>query len=250
MVRLARIPAIDNCEIGTWCNRSLLRNDLVVYSKVLHEEKAMNRVTTLTPCTDETGNSIEVGSSPSFAGGSILFKEQNAKLKIGHRANLNHCTIELGRNSVLEIGDDCRINGRITVGYNSLVRIGRGLSVTRNINIRAVESTSITIGEDCLFGSDITIRTTDGHPIYDAKSRERINASKSIAIGNHVWIADSAYLLKGVTIGDASVVGACSLVTKSVPDHCVCAGNPARVVKTGITWERSPGVVSEAFYLD
>nr|WP_234896091.1 hypothetical protein [Sinorhizobium meliloti] len=116
--------------------------------------------------------------------------------------------------------------------------------------MRAVESTSIIIGSDCLFGSDIIIRTTDGHPVYDAATRERINFSKSITIGQHVWIADRAVVLKGVNIGNASAIGVGSIVTKSVDANCIAVGNPARVVKTGTTWERSPGIRTEEHYFD
>ncbi len=57
-------------------------------------------------------------------------------------------------------------------------------------------------------------------------------------IGNHVWIGENALILKGVKIGDNSIVGAGSVVTKDVPNNSIVAGNPARIIKNNINWER------------
>jgi acetyltransferase-like isoleucine patch superfamily enzyme len=207
------------------------------------------QVTELRDYRDDGNNTIKVRGKVRFPSSSLVLKETGARIEVGQDVSLPHCQIEVGRNSKLTIGDRCRISGKITVGYNSRVHIGHGLNVTGNLIIRAVESTSVEIGDDCLFGSDIVIRTADGHPIYDAYTRERINHSKSIAIGNHVWIADRAIVLKGVTIGNASAVGAGGVVTKSIGSNCIAAGNPARVVKTGVTWELGLSDRTEQYYL-
>lgn len=207
-------------------------------------------VTELADFHDPNDNVLNVGREVKFTKSSLLFKEKTAAVVIGDNVKISSCQIEIGRNSALTIGSGCTISGKITVGLNSRIHIGDGLSVTGNVTLRAVESTAIDIGDDCLFGSDIIIRTADGHPVYDAKTGERINASRSISIGRHVWIADRAVILKGADIGDASVVGVGSVLTKPIGSHSVAVGNPARVVKTGITWERSPGIKTEEFYFD
>jgi acetyltransferase-like isoleucine patch superfamily enzyme len=207
------------------------------------------QLTELRDYRDDGNNTIKVKGNVRFPSSSLVLKETGARIEVGQDVSLPHCQIELGRNSKLTVGDRCRISGKITVGYNSRVHIGHGLNVTGNLIIRAVESTSVEIGDDCLFGSDIVIRTADGHPIYDAYTRERINHSKSIAIGNHVWIADRAIVLKGVTIGNASAIGAGGVVTKDIGSNCIAAGNPARVVKTGVTWELGLSDRTEQYYL-
>lgn len=209
----------------------------------------VKRFTELRDYQDNDGNMLRVGKNVRFPSSSLWIKEKGASIEIGDDVSLPHCQIEVGRNSKLIIGDRCRISGKITVGLNSRVQIGADLNATGHLSVRAVETTFIDIGTGCLFGSDIIIRTADGHPVYDAYTRERINKSKSITIGNHVWIADRVVVLKGVSIGNASAVGVGSVITKSIGCNCVAAGNPARVVRTGITWELGLTERTEEFYL-
>ena len=66
---------------------------------------------------------------------------------------------------------------------------------------------------------------------------KRINQAKDVVIGNHVWTGQQVTILKGTIIADDCILGACSLLTgKNYPTNCVIAGNPAKVVKTEVTW--------------
>lgn len=206
------------------------------------------QLTELADFHDADNNVLTVGDNVKFTKSKLVFKEKTSVVVVGKDVKISECQIEIGRNAALTIGDGVTISGKITVGLNSRIHIGSGLSVTGNIVLRAVESTTIDIGDDCLFGSDIIIRTSDGHPVYDAATGERINLSRSITIGRHVWIADRAVILKGADIGDASIVGVGSVLTRPIGKNCVAAGNPAKVVRTGITWERSPSLRTEEFY--
>ncbi|MGB5966193.1 MAG: hypothetical protein WBG65_11800 [Sulfurimonadaceae bacterium] len=90
-----------------------------------------------------------------------------------------------------------------------------------------------------MFAYDIDIRTGDSHSILDKRTGERVNYAKDIQIGNHVWMAVHARILKGVHIQENSVVGTGSIVTKSIDEESVViAGNPAGIVKINITWDR------------
>ena len=89
-----------------------------------------------------------------------------------------------------------------------------------------------------MFAGGVELRTDDAHAIYDVRSGERINVSKTIVIGEHVWIAKHAVVMGGVSIGDGTVVGYRSLVTSDLPNNCVAVGSPARVVRRDIAWER------------
>ena len=93
----------------------------------------------------------------------------------------------------------------------------------------AGENSSIQIDEQCLIASNIEIRNNDGHSIFE--NGNLINPSSNIHIGNNVWIGGGAILLPGVTIGDNSTIGAGSVVTKSIPDNCIAAGNPCKVIR-------------------
>lgn len=110
--------------------------------------------------------------------------------------------------ALIEIGDDTRINGA---------------------SIHATEK--IVIGRGCLIASNVTIVDSDGHGIYPSERQLSNPVSKPVIIEDNVWIGMSSIILKGVRIGRNSVIGAGSVVTKSIPSDCVAAGNPARVVK-------------------
>ena len=125
-------------------------------------------------------------------------------------------------------------NCNITIGANT--SIGSGFVFNPHSN------TQIKIGDNCMLSSDISIRNTDGHPIYDINTNECLNkvkAGSSIEIGNHVWIGASTTILKNSAVPDDSIVGTQAVVTKKYTEpNIAVAGNPAKVVKQGITWTR------------
>ncbi len=142
---------------------------------------------------------------------------------------VNGPNISLGRCATV-IGDvDKRVSiavwgrgpglGRITIGDYALITPG----------VRISASDAIEIGDNCMIASGAYITDSDWHGIYDRIERNAVPAP--IRIGNNVWIGDRALVLKGVTIGDNAIVGACAVVTKDVPANVVVAGNPARIVK-------------------
>ena len=99
---------------------------------------------------------------------------------------------------------------------------------------------SVKIGNDCLFSNSISIWATDGHSLLDAKTNKILNPiTNAIEIGNHVWIGEGVKILKNVHIADNSVVGAASVVCKRFDTpNVTIAGNPARVIRDAITWDR------------
>lgn len=115
--------------------------------------------------------------------------------------------------------------GRIQGG--GTIRIGDAVMISPGVRISA--SDEITIGNGCMFANGAYITDCDWHGIYDRT--ERNAQAYPVRIGNNVWVGDHATVLKGVTIGDNSIVAACSVVTKDVPANVIVAGNPARIVK-------------------
>jgi len=89
-----------------------------------------------------------------------------------------------------------------------------------------------------MFSADIVIMNTDVHKIYDTTTKLKTNEGKEISIGNHVWLGIRTIVLKGVNIGDNSIVAAGSIVTKDVKANTVVSGNPARQVKENRNWSR------------
>jgi acetyltransferase-like isoleucine patch superfamily enzyme len=110
-------------------------------------------------------------------------------------------------------------------------------------------SASVRIGNDCLLAGSVHVSDYDGHPT-DARRRRAgdvtpTEAIRPVVIGDDVWIGNHATILKGVTIGDRSIVGTQAVVTRDVPPDVVVAGNPARVVKHLVDEQAQPRQPSE-----
>lgn len=143
--------------------------------------------------------------------------------------------ITLANNAQLTLlGDVILYEGvgvRVTEGAK--LSIGDHTYINRSASIDCTQE--ITIGDYCAISDNVQILDSDFHPItYNGKTSMM---SKPVHIGNHVWIGRSAIILKGVTIGDGAIVGACSVVTRDVPPRCLVAGNPAKVIKENVEWE-------------
>jgi len=146
-----------------------------------------------------------------------------------------------GSDHIIEIGKNCRVScaGSFWLeDHHGEVRIGQNTTMVEVSISLAEPHSKALIGEECMFASDIEIRTSDAHSVIDTVSGERINLAEDVTIGDHVWIASHSIILKGVNIGENSVVAAGAVVTNSCLPGSILAGNPARVIKTGITWTR------------
>ena len=140
--------------------------------------------------------------------------------------------VDLGENVKISQSADFRLTGSgaaIVLGHNCTIESAR--LVARN-------DTTITIGPESMLAYDIEIRTTDSHTILDEGTGERINQDQSILIGTHVWIGARATVLKGVTIGDDSVIATGSIVSRDVGAGVVAGGIPARPLRSGVKWDR------------
>jgi acetyltransferase-like isoleucine patch superfamily enzyme len=104
-------------------------------------------------------------------------------------------------------------------------------------HITAHEPAEIRIGNNCLFGPDCSVTSSDVHKIFDRDTNERLNPAGDITIGNRVWFGARAVIFHKSRIGDDSVVGWGSVVKGEFPANVMLAGAPARVIKTGIRWE-------------
>lgn len=147
-----------------------------------------------------------------------------------------------GDNNIIEFGKDVMIKNRhfysdiLCQGNNIKILIGDGTTI-QSAHINAQEDNSmIEIGQHCMLSEDIIIRTSDSHPIYDMNIGQRINPARSVFIGDHVWIAARVCILKGCKIGNNSIIGVGSIVTREIPSNVIAVGNPAKVVKMNVNW--------------
>jgi acetyltransferase-like isoleucine patch superfamily enzyme len=107
------------------------------------------------------------------------------------------------------------------------IRIGDYCLVSPGVRISS--AVAIDIGNNCMLANGVYVTDADWHGIYDRL--DTIGQAAPVVLKENVWIGDSAIICKGVTVGENSIVGAGSIVTSDIPDNCVAAGNPARVVK-------------------
>ena len=105
-----------------------------------------------------------------------------------------------------------------------------GAHVYANFNLTLVDDTHIWIGDSVMIGPNVTIATA-AHPILPALRKKAAQYNLPVRIGDNVWIGAGAIILPGVTIGENSVIGAGSVVTKDIPANVVAVGNPCRVLR-------------------
>lgn len=105
-----------------------------------------------------------------------------------------------------------------------------GAHVFFNFNCVVLDVAPVTIGNHVLLGPAVQIYTAT-HPISAAERRNGLESAKPITIGSDVWVGGGAIIAPGVTIGDRSVIGAGSVVTRSIAADVFAAGNPCRVIR-------------------
>ena len=105
-----------------------------------------------------------------------------------------------------------------------------GKYVYVNFNSTFVDDSNIYIGDYTLFGPNVTIATPN-HPASPKIRKKGYQYNLEVRIGSNVWIGSGAIILPGVTIGDNSIIGAGSVVTKDIPSNVIAFGNPAKVYR-------------------
>ncbi|ELI6428750.1 sugar O-acetyltransferase [Vibrio harveyi] len=133
---------------------------------------------------------------------------------------LNHLLASVGKN--------CYIEPPLRANWGCHTHLGD--NVYANFNLTLVDDTHIYIGDHVMIGPNVTIATA-GHPIDPELRRDIAQFNIPVHIGNNVWIGANSVVLPGVTIGENSVIGAGSVVTKDIPANVVAVGNPCRVLR-------------------
>ena len=105
-----------------------------------------------------------------------------------------------------------------------------GKNIYANFGLTLVDDTHIYVGDNTMFGHNVVVATA-GHPILPSLRKQAYQYNMSVRIGNNCWLGAGVLVMPGVTIGDDSVIGAGSVVTKDVPSGVVAVGNPCRVLR-------------------
>ena len=154
----------------------------------------------------------------------VLF-QGSGKISIGNDVNFGYhlspqfytgYTYIEARNpeSIISIGDKCWINNSCTI---------------------VSESEGIKIGSRCLMGTNVEIYDSDFHDLHPQNRFGGKAKVASVSIGDNVFIGSNARILKGVSIGDNSVIANSSVVVSSIPSNVIAAGNPARAIKSTLS---------------
>lgn len=163
-----------------------------------------------------------------------IFQEQIICLKKLYDFNQTS-PLELDKRNLLlkemfaEIGDNCYIEPPFHSNWGGK-HVHFGNNVYANFNLTLVDDTHIYIGDNTMIGPNVTLATA-GHPILPELRLKGYQFNMPIHIGKNCWLGTGVIVLPGVSIGDNSVIGAGSVVTKDIPSNVVAYGNPCKVVR-------------------
>lgn len=168
-----------------------------------------------------------------FCTDEALMKEQTACLEKLYDFNATRPSEGKKRAALLkellaEVGENCYVEPPLHANWGCHTHFGK--NVYANFNLTLVDDTDIFVGDSVMFGPNVTVATA-GHPIDPALRLKVGQFNIPVHIGNNVWIGANSVILPGITIGDNSVIGAGSIVTKDIPENVVVVGNPCRVLR-------------------
>ncbi len=167
----------------------------------------------------DKSNSLEIPATSNIVGCTFIIRGTNNKIHIGKHTTIRDCILEInGKECEIYIGDEC------VIGHNCYF-------------VAKENHTKIKIGDQCMLSRNIKIMASDGHNIFN-KEDHRINPSKDIIISNNIWLADNVTVLKGTTIGAYSIIAINATLTVSIPKNSIAAGNPAKIIKSNVYWEK------------
>lgn len=159
------------------------------------------------------------------------FDAAGAYLEVAHPRHLEIFgrNIRIGNHAHLIAAADNKIrlttwsgrqgDGRITMGNYCLISPG----------VRISAAASVQIGDNCMLAANVYVSDSDWHYIYNRIRPFR--CTRPVILQNNVWLGEGVMVLKGVTIGENSVIGAGAVVTRDIPPNVVAAGNPAKIIK-------------------
>ena len=128
-----------------------------------------------------------------------------------------------------EVGENCTIDTPVHANWG-LHNVHFGSNIYCNAMVSFVDDADIFIGDYCMIGPG-TVFATAGHPVNPRLRELRYVYNQPIRVGRNVWIGSGVQIMPGITIGDNSVIGAGSVVTKDIPANVVAVGNPCHVLR-------------------
>lgn len=167
-------------------------------------------------------------------GDEEIMKEQTLCLEKLHDYNSTRPLEGEKRQELLKqmfgsIGEGCYIEPPFYANWGGK-HVFFGNNVYANFSLTLVDDSNIFVGDGTMFGPNVTVATA-GHPIGPELRAQGYQYNADVHIGKNVWIGAGAVILPGVSVGDNSVIGGGSVVTKDIPPNVVAVGNPCRVLR-------------------
>ncbi len=125
-------------------------------------------------------------------------------------------------------GENCTVCQPFYCDYGYNIFVGKNFFA--NYNCMILDVGKVEIGDNVMLAPNVAIYTA-GHPIHHEARNTRYEYGIPVKIGSNVWIGGNSVVVPGVTIGDNTVIGAGSVVTKDIPANVIAAGNPCRVIR-------------------
>ncbi|MDR0965080.1 MAG: sugar O-acetyltransferase [Myxococcales bacterium] len=174
-----------------------------------------------------------LAGDPYIANDPELLRLNQRAMRLAERYNQISIDDEDERQRVLadllgRLGEAVVIRPPFYCDYGFNIRIGARSFV--NFGCVALDETAITIGDDVQIGPNVQLLTAT-HPVEPAPRRAKIEGAKPIELRDNVWLGGGVIVCPGVSIGENTVVGAGSVVTRDLPANVVVVGNPARVIR-------------------
>lgn len=140
--------------------------------------------------------------------------------------------VRLDRDTHVSVGDGVLLSSAVRLHLRApgaRIEIGDGSFLNTRTEVVAHER--VRIGRGCLLAWDVLLLDSDSHSL-DGRPH-----TAAVVLGDRVWVGCRATVLKGVTVGDGAVVAAGAVVVADVPAGALVGGNPARVLRTGVSWQ-------------
>lgn len=161
-----------------------------------------------------------------------VYKEMLACRKILQRLNfMDRSDLEGISEVVKELfgkSEGAFVNPPFYCDYGKHIEVGKNFFANYNCTLLDVAKTRI--GDNCQMAPNVAVYTA-GHPVHPVSRNSAYEYGKEVTIGDNVWLGGNTVVCPGVHIGSNVVIGAGSVVTKDIPDWCIAAGNPCRVLR-------------------
>jgi acetyltransferase-like isoleucine patch superfamily enzyme len=183
-------------------------------------------------------NRVQIAADLLAAGhGTITLVGDDNEVRIGPGCSATNINLRLANGSRFNVGPACRLAAvEVHTVRNGNVFIGAGTGFTWHSRLYLHEPGTIRIGAGCLIASGTMLTVSDMHSVIDLDTGKRTNPAADVTLKDRIWLGEGVVVMRGVTIGQGSIIGFGSKVTRNIPAHCMAVGYPAKVVRERVDW--------------